>query len=54
VGIGPVRDAAEVEAAIERGVAVLKQGGVCVIDLHVEPGLDRHATAALGQRATSA
>lgn len=52
VGIGPVRDAAEVDAAIEKGVAVLRSGGVCVIDFHIDPGEERHATAALGQRAT--
>jgi thiamine pyrophosphate-dependent acetolactate synthase large subunit-like protein len=52
VGIGPIRDAGEVEAAVRKGVAVLQGGGVCVIDFHVEPGAERHATAALGQRAT--
>jgi thiamine pyrophosphate-dependent acetolactate synthase large subunit-like protein len=54
VGIGPVREMGAVEAAIHAGVAVLKAGGVCVIDFHVEPGVERHATAALGQRATGA
>ena len=52
VGIGPVRRADEVEAAIVKGVAVLRAGGVCVVDLHVDPGAERHAAAALGQRAT--
>ena len=28
---------AELKAAISKGVAVLKSGGVCVIDFHVEP-----------------
>ena len=37
VGIGPVKTAAEVKAAISKGVAVLKSGGVCVIDFHVDP-----------------
>jgi thiamine pyrophosphate-dependent acetolactate synthase large subunit-like protein len=54
VGIGPVRSAGEVEAAIRKGVSVLQAGGVCVIDLHIDPGEERHATAALGQRATGA
>jgi thiamine pyrophosphate-dependent acetolactate synthase large subunit-like protein len=52
VGIGPVRNAGEVDVAIEKGVAVLRSGGVCVIDFHIDPGEERHATAALGQRAT--
>lgn len=52
VGIGPVRTPGEVDAAIQRGVEVLKSGGVCVIDFHIDPGEERHATAALGQRAT--
>ena len=36
LGIGPVRSAREVQAAIERGVATLKQGGVAVIDFHID------------------
>jgi thiamine pyrophosphate-dependent acetolactate synthase large subunit-like protein len=36
LGIGPVRSAKEVRAAIERGVATLKQGGVAVIDFHID------------------
>ena len=36
-GIGPVRDPADVDAAIRQGVEVLKQGGVCLIDLHINP-----------------
>jgi thiamine pyrophosphate-dependent acetolactate synthase large subunit-like protein len=49
VGIGPVRDPADVKPAIERGVAVLKAGGVCVIDLHVTTDVAQQA-AALGLR----
>ncbi len=41
VGIGPVNTAAAVKAAISKGVAVLKSGGVCVIDFHVDPPADR-------------
>jgi thiamine pyrophosphate-dependent acetolactate synthase large subunit-like protein len=52
VGIGPVTQAADVKAAIERGVDVLKKGGVCVIDFHVEPPADRSANHGLGHRAT--
>jgi thiamine pyrophosphate-dependent acetolactate synthase large subunit-like protein len=36
VGIGPVRSSNEVAAAIARGVATLKQGGVAVIDFHID------------------
>jgi thiamine pyrophosphate-dependent acetolactate synthase large subunit-like protein len=36
VGIGPVRAGHEVAAAIARGVATLKQGGVAVIDFHID------------------
>lgn len=35
-GIGPVRDAHEVETAVQEGVGILKSGGVCLIDLHVD------------------
>jgi len=50
VGIGPVTTAAEVKAAISRGVTVLKSGGVCVIDFHVTPPAER--SDGIGQRAT--
>src|SRR5262249_2924505 len=50
VGIGPGKTAAEVKAAISRGVSVLKSGGVCVIDFHVEPPPER--SDGIGQRAT--
>jgi hypothetical protein len=36
-----VRTAAEVKAAVAKGVAVLKSGGVCVVDFHVDPPPDR-------------
>jgi thiamine pyrophosphate-dependent acetolactate synthase large subunit-like protein len=52
VGIGPVRSPAEVKAAIARGVAVLKSGGVCVIDFHVSPPPER--SDGIGHRATGA
>ena len=52
VGIGPVTNAAEAGPAIAKGVDVLKKGGVCVIDLHVDPPAERQASHALGHRAT--
>jgi thiamine pyrophosphate-dependent acetolactate synthase large subunit-like protein len=52
VGIGPVTRAADVKPALERGVAILKKGGVCVIDFHVDPPAERQAISALGHRET--
>jgi hypothetical protein len=42
----------DVGPAIAQGVDVLKKGGVCVIDLHVDPPAERQASHALGHRAT--
>lgn len=44
-GIGPITAAADVQAALEKGVAVLKGGGVCVIDFHIAPAAERLAAA---------
>jgi thiamine pyrophosphate-dependent acetolactate synthase large subunit-like protein len=52
VGIGPVTKASDVAAALEQGVAILKRGGVCVIDFHVDPGEERTSHASVGQRKT--
>jgi thiamine pyrophosphate-dependent acetolactate synthase large subunit-like protein len=52
VGIGPVTSAAEAGPAIAKGVDVLKKGGVCVIDFHVDPPAERQASHTLGHRAT--
>ena len=52
VGIGPIKNPADVKAAIDKGVAALRAGKVCVIDLHIPPGEDRHAGAELGARPT--
>jgi thiamine pyrophosphate-dependent acetolactate synthase large subunit-like protein len=37
VGIGPVTTVAELEKAVARGVEILNNGGVCLIDAHVAP-----------------
>ncbi len=50
VGIGPVTAAADVPEAISKGVGVLKSGGVCVIDFHVDPDSTRRSSASVGQR----
>jgi thiamine pyrophosphate-dependent acetolactate synthase large subunit-like protein len=52
VGIGPVTKAADVKPALEKGVAILKKGGVCVIDFHVDPPVERQEISALGHRET--
>lgn len=52
VGIGPITRPDDVKPAIEKGVDVLKKGGVCVIDLHIDPPAERQASHALGHRAT--
>jgi len=49
-GIGPVRGVAEMRAALEQGVGVLKQGGVAVIDFYVDPGEERLSAATAGSR----
>ena len=54
VGIGPVAKGSDVKAAIDKGVAALRAGKVCVIDLRIPPGEDRHTGAALGARPTGA
>ena len=52
VGIGPITKPEDVKGAIEKGVDVLKKGGVCVIDFHIDPPSERQAAHALGHRAT--
>lgn len=39
-GIGPVASVADVQPAIEKGIEAVRAGGVCVIDMRVEPGYD--------------
>jgi thiamine pyrophosphate-dependent acetolactate synthase large subunit-like protein len=50
LGIGPVTSVADAKAAISKGVAVLKSGGVCVIDFHIAPPADR--SDGIGHRPT--
>ncbi len=38
LGIGPVRDAAELDAAFAQGIAAVEAGGVAVVDVRVAPG----------------
>lgn len=51
VGIGPITKASEVAGALEKGVSVLKRGGVAVVDFHVDPGEERlSSTSASGRK----
>ncbi len=52
VGIGPVKTAADLKAAVAKGIEVLNAGGVCVIDVHVPPGEERQAASSTGVRNT--
>jgi len=52
VGIGPVTKSSDVRAAMEKGVGILKQGGVCVIDFHVDPSEERIASSSSAGRKT--
>lgn len=52
VGIGPITKPEEVKAAIEKGVEVLRSGGVALIDFHIDPSADRKASNVLGVRTT--
>jgi thiamine pyrophosphate-dependent acetolactate synthase large subunit-like protein len=40
VGIGPVTKAGDLQGAMDRGVEIVSQGGVCVVDARVLPGYD--------------
>jgi thiamine pyrophosphate-dependent acetolactate synthase large subunit-like protein len=51
VGIGPVKEAARIKEAIDEAVGVLRKGGVCVVDVHVDPDEERSA-ASTGARKT--
>ena len=53
VGIGPVKNVADLQAAIAKGVEALNAGKVCVIDIHVNPGEERSARSTIEDRKTS-
>ena len=40
-GIGPITDPAQLNSAVEEGLAAAAKGGPCVIDARVRPGYDR-------------
>jgi thiamine pyrophosphate-dependent acetolactate synthase large subunit-like protein len=39
-GIGPVKEARQLAAAIEQGLDTVRQGKVCLVDVHVAPGYE--------------
>jgi thiamine pyrophosphate-dependent acetolactate synthase large subunit-like protein len=44
IGIGPIKEASALAAALRRGAEVVMQGGVCVVDVHTDPALDSGST----------
>lgn len=40
VAIGPITNPADIQPSIEKGIAAVREGKVCVIDMRVEPGYD--------------
>ena len=44
-GLGPMTRVADLRPAIDKGLAIVRGGGVCVIDVHVEPGYDTNPSA---------
>ncbi len=47
VGLGPVRTVAELQEAIKTGVARVREGALCVIDVHVAPEYARAISSSL-------
>ena len=49
-GIGPVKQLSELKAAVEQGIAAVRAGAVCVIDVRVLPGYDTNMSGASAQK----
>ena len=47
IGLGPVRTVAALQEAIETGVARVREGALCVIDVHVAPEYGRAMSSSL-------
>ena len=47
LGIGPIKNAADLAPALEKAIAAVDAGGVAVIDVRVEPGYTATMTAAM-------
>jgi thiamine pyrophosphate-dependent acetolactate synthase large subunit-like protein len=50
LGIGPVTKIADVQPAIEQGIAAVRGGQVCIIDARVLPGRSRLSRASAAER----
>src|SRR5690606_985206 len=48
-GFGPVRDAGELQDIYAEAIRIVEEGGVAVVDVHVEPGYPPHAVNAMRQ-----
>src|SRR5688572_9766484 len=46
MGIGPVKEISELKSALERAIAHVKNGEVCVVDVRVVPGYDTNMSGA--------
>ncbi len=53
VGIGPIKDVADLEAAMTKGVKAMREGHVVLIDVHVNPGEERSARSTIEDRKTA-
>ncbi|MDP2619079.1 MAG: thiamine pyrophosphate-binding protein [Hyphomicrobiales bacterium] len=49
-GIGPITDAGDLAAALERAVACVKAGRPCLIDVHIDPRHGRKLTESMAER----
>ncbi|HEU5319951.1 MAG TPA: thiamine pyrophosphate-dependent enzyme, partial [Methylomirabilota bacterium] len=49
-GLGPVTRAADLDPAIARGLALVREGAVCVIDARVAPGYGAETSGVAGGR----
>jgi len=45
-GIGPVKNLNELFPAVQKGIELVKQGAVCVVDIRVVPGYDTNMSGA--------
>ena len=43
-GIGPITKLTDLRPAIDKGLAIVRAGGVCVVDVHVTPGYDANVS----------
>jgi thiamine pyrophosphate-dependent acetolactate synthase large subunit-like protein len=49
-GFGPVKNIADLPKVYAEAIAIVKAGGIAVIDVHIEPGYAPHVAAAMTQQ----